>query len=72
MEICKKKQIHNFCTPNALLTLREYLNNYASEKTYDVGRQLLIQEMDKLPQMRYYLLRQRLELLDKKGKVEFF
>lgn len=72
MEICKKKQIHNFCTPNALLTLREYLNNYATEKTYEVGRQILMQEMDKLPQMRYYLLRQRLELLDKKGKVEFF
>lgn len=49
MEICKKKQIHNFCTPNALLTLSEYLNNYASEKTQFLGDSLIRSELAKLP-----------------------
>jgi len=49
MKICKQKQIHNFCTPNALLTLAEYLHNYASEETRFIGKQLLETEMNLLP-----------------------
>ena len=44
MEICKEKQIHNFCHPNALITLKEYLEDYASEETKQIGYKLIDQE----------------------------
>ena len=48
MEICKNKQIHNFCHPNALITLKEFLEDYASEETKKVGERLIQKEMDKI------------------------
>ena len=45
MEICKEKQIHNFCHPNAILTLKEYLEDYASEETKKVGNDLIQNEL---------------------------
>ena len=45
MEICKEKQIHNFCHPNAILTLKEYLEDYASEETKKVGEELIEKEV---------------------------
>ncbi|MBR1424164.1 [bacterium] len=45
MEICKDKQIHNFCHPNALLTLKEFLQDYASEETQKVGNALIEKEL---------------------------
>ena len=47
MEICKEKQIHNFCHPNALITLKEYLEDYASEETKTVGSNLIKNELEK-------------------------
>lgn len=44
MEICKDKQIHNFCHPNAILTLKEYLEDYASPETKAVGENLIAKE----------------------------
>ena len=44
MEICKDKQIHNFCHPNAILTLKEYLDDYASPETKVVGEKLIAKE----------------------------
>jgi len=41
MEFSKPGFIHNFCTPNAILTLAEYLEDYASEKTKKVGYDLI-------------------------------
>ena len=48
MEICKKQQIHNFCHPNAILTLKEYLQDYASEETKKVGELLIQKELNKI------------------------
>jgi 2-iminoacetate synthase len=45
MEICKKQQIHNFCHPNALLTLKEYLEDYASPETKATGEKLIEKEL---------------------------
>ncbi|MCR5451889.1 MAG: [FeFe] hydrogenase H-cluster radical SAM maturase HydG [Lachnospiraceae bacterium] len=41
MALCKAKQIQNCCLPNALMTLEEYLSDYASEETKKVGRRLI-------------------------------
>lgn len=48
MEICKKLQIHNFCHPNAIMTLKEYLQDYASEETKRVGEKLIDSELQTL------------------------
>ncbi len=48
MEICKSQQIHNFCQPNAIMTLKEYLEDYASDATRAVGESLLPAEIEKI------------------------
>lgn len=48
MAICKDQQIHNFCHPNAIMTLKEYLLDYASEKTKNNGNNLINKELNKL------------------------
>lgn len=37
MSLCKSGQIQNCCHPNALMTLKEYLMDYASEDTRKIG-----------------------------------
>ncbi|MDY3844755.1 MAG: [FeFe] hydrogenase H-cluster radical SAM maturase HydG [Ruminococcus sp.] len=45
MQLCKSKQIQNCCHPNALMTLKEYLEDYASEDTKEIGDKLIIKEL---------------------------
>lgn len=49
MELCKSKQILNCCHPNALLTLKEYLEDYASPATKEVGEKLIEKELATIP-----------------------
>ena len=46
MEICKSQQIHNFCQPNAIMTLKEYLEDYASDETRAIGEKLILKEVE--------------------------
>lgn len=46
MKICKEKNIHNFCHPNAIMTLKEYLEDYASAETRKIGENLLGSELE--------------------------
>lgn len=48
MEVCKSQQIHNFCQPNAILTLKEYLEDYAENETKKIGYELINKELEKL------------------------
>lgn len=48
MEICKQQQIHNFCHPNAIMTLKEYLEDYASPETREIGYKLIAKEVQTL------------------------
>lgn len=48
MELCKKQQIQNCCHPNALMTLKEYLEDYAGEETKKIGEELILKEMEKV------------------------
>lgn len=48
MEICKEQKIHNFCHPNAIMTLEEYLEDYASAETRKVGEELIDKELKTL------------------------
>lgn len=45
MAICKNEQIHNFCHPNALMTLKEYIEDYASPETRAAGEKLIEKEL---------------------------
>lgn len=47
MEFSKPGFIHHFCTPNAVVTLAEYLEDYASEETKKVGYELIEKEVKK-------------------------
>lgn len=49
MSLCKSGQILNCCHPNALMTLKEYLMDYASKDTRAVGENLIENELDKIP-----------------------
>ena len=49
MSLCKSKQISNCCHPNALMTLMEYLQDYASPETKKVGLELIQKELENIP-----------------------
>ncbi|MBR2302954.1 MAG: [Clostridia bacterium] len=49
MSLCKSGQIHNCCLPNALMTLQEYLQDYASGETKKVGEKLIAKELESIP-----------------------
>ena len=61
MELCKAKQIHNCCHPNALMTLQEYLTDYASKDTKAIGEKLIEHELATIPNNLANIVRQRLE-----------
>jgi len=46
MQLLKSKQIVNCCHPNALMTLKEYLEDYASPETKKVGEALIAKELE--------------------------
>jgi 2-iminoacetate synthase len=49
MELCKSKQILNCCHPNALMTLKEYLMDYAAPETSGAGEKLIEREIGAIP-----------------------
>ncbi len=49
MALCKNKQIQNCCHPNALMTLKEYLEDYAKEDTKRLGEALIEAELEHIP-----------------------
>lgn len=49
MSLCKSGQIQNCCHPNALMTLKEYLEDYAGEETRNIGLELIEKELENIP-----------------------
>ncbi len=48
MSLCKTGQIQNCCQPNAIMTLKEYLEDYATDSTKKVGDELIKREINKI------------------------
>ncbi len=48
MSLCKSGQIQNCCHPNALMTLKEFLMDYASKDTRKKGEALIEKEIDNI------------------------
>lgn len=46
MSLLKSGQIINCCHPNALITLREYLDDYASPQTQKLGNKVIEENLD--------------------------
>ena len=71
MALCKNRQIHNCCQPNALLTLKEYLIDYASPETKEIGEKLIANEINNIPNEK--VRTKCIELLDliEKGDRDF-
>ena len=49
MSLLKSGQIQNCCHPNALMTLKEYLEDYASAETNAVGEKMILDEISNIP-----------------------
>ena len=49
MSLCKTGQIQNCCHPNALMTLKEFLVDYASEETRKKGNAMIAREIPTIP-----------------------
>ncbi len=49
MSLCKTGQIQNCCHPNALMTLCEYLEDYASPATKEIGYKMIEKELGNIP-----------------------
>ncbi len=71
MELCKNKQIHNCCHPNALLTLQEYLTDYASPATQKIGEEMIAREVATLAPQTQATTNKWLEMI-KSGKGRDF
>ncbi len=49
MSLCKAGQIQNCCHPNALMTLKEFLLDYASPETREIGEKIIEEELSNIP-----------------------
>ena len=72
MSLCKSGQIKNCCLPNALLTLQEYLEDYASEGTKRVGENMIRRRLEEIDSDKVReLTKERLEMT-KQGRRDFY
>lgn len=62
MKLVKSGQIANCCQPNALMTLKEYLEDYASEDTRQKGEKVIKEELEHITNPKVYeTAKQRME-----------
>lgn len=71
MSLCKAGQIQNCCHPNALMTLKEFLMDYASEDTRKKGEALIEKEIDNIGKEKVKeIVRERLAKIEN-GERDF-
>ena len=72
MSLCKSGQIQNCCHPNALMTLKEYLMDYASPETKSLGDKLIAQELKNVPSDKVRkIVTENLKLIEQENKRDF-
>ena len=73
MALCKSGQIQNCCHPNALMTLAEYLTDYASEDTKHCGEDLIDKELLTIPnEKRREIARGHISNIYESNKRDFY
>ncbi|MDR0547919.1 MAG: [FeFe] hydrogenase H-cluster radical SAM maturase HydG [Deltaproteobacteria bacterium] len=71
MTLCKTGKIQNCCHPNALMTLKEYLLDYATPRTQALGDSLIASQIGEVPNLKTRdLVIQRLAAIDQ-GQRDF-
>ncbi len=71
MTLCKNGQIQNCCQPNALMTLKEFLMDYAGDETVKVGERLIEEELKNIKSDKVReITKERLKLISE-GKRDF-
>jgi 2-iminoacetate synthase len=65
MEFAIPGFVKEFCTPNALLTFKEYLIDYATNETKLIGEKLIEKELLKIPDSRRETVRKMLVNIEK-------
>ena len=71
MSLCKAGEIQNCCHPNALMTLKEFLIDYASDETKKIGNELIEKEIDNIGKEKVKeIVRKRLLKIEK-GERDF-
>ena len=71
MSLCKSRKILNCCHPNALMTLKEYLMDYAKPETKEIGEALIQKEIDNVPSENIRrILKERLQKIEQ-GERDF-
>lgn len=73
MQLVKSGQIVNCCQPNALMTLKEYLEDYASDDTKSKGEKVITQEISKItnPKVKEIAMKYLNEINDGKRNFRF-
>ena len=72
MSLCKSGQILNCCHPNALMTLTEYLVDYADEATKAAGFKMIEEELQKIPNAKVKrIASEHIEEIKNDGKRDF-
>ncbi len=72
MSLCKSGQILNCCHPNALMTLAEYLVDYASPKTKETGFKMIETELNNIPKEKVRAIaRENIEAIKNSNRRDF-
>ncbi len=72
MSLCKSGQILNCCHPNALMTLTEYLEDYASPETKKIGYEMIERELMRIPRENVReIARENIEAMKHDNKRDF-
>ncbi len=72
MSLCKSGQIQNCCHPNALMTLKEYLMDYAAPETKAIGDRLIEKEVLNVPNEKARnIVLENLRLIEKDNRRDF-
>ena len=72
MSLCKSGQILNCCHPNALMTLTEYLEDYASPATKEVGYTMVERELERIPKEKVRAIaKEHIEAIKNSNRRDF-
>ena len=72
MSLCKNGQIQNCCHPNALMTLTEFMTDYASDETKKIAYDMIEDELKKIPNDKVReIARQNIENIKASNRRDF-
>ncbi len=72
MQVAKTGQIHNLCLPNALMTFKEYLEDYADESMKELGAEVIKKHIEDIENEKVKeLTKERVRSIEE-GKRDLF